>query len=43
MVTRLNGMGTPFGPLTLSVALVLWAYVSSLCLVFGALLVGSGV
>jgi membrane protein/epoxyqueuosine reductase len=31
---------TIYGPLTLSVALVLWAYVSSLCLVFGALLVG---
>jgi uncharacterized BrkB/YihY/UPF0761 family membrane protein len=27
-----------YGPLALSVALVLWAYVSSLALVFGALM-----
>ena len=28
-----------YGPLTFSVSLILWAYVSSLVLVFGALMV----
>jgi membrane protein len=38
-LARLN-LRALYGPLALSVALVLWAYVSSLCLVLGALVVG---
>jgi membrane protein len=38
-LARLN-LQAIYGPLALSVALVLWAYVSSLCLVLGALVVG---
>jgi membrane protein/epoxyqueuosine reductase len=42
-VARLPGMGLEafYGPLAFSVSLVLWAYVSSLVLVFGALMVAT--